>query len=80
MKTGLSGDILRSIWNLSCFDKSANGLSKLEFFLALKYIALAQASEFGNPNGSEAYQQLKKFHLLLALPVIQSINSNNSNV
>jgi hypothetical protein len=56
MRTGLSSEILRSIWNLSCFDKTANGLSKLEFFLALKYVALAQAGEFGNPNGSEAYQ------------------------
>lgn len=55
MKTGLSSEILKSIWNLSCFDKSANGLSKLEFFLALKYVALAQSGEFGNSNGSEAY-------------------------
>lgn len=70
--SGLPTEVLRQIWNLSSVYKQPF-LSKLEFYLGLKYVSLAQAGQFGNPSGADAYGNLRQMHSLLGLPRFQGV-------
>ena len=59
--------ILREIWNLSSVYKQTY-LIKLEFFLYLKYVALAQKGYFDPKGGLNCYQMLRQYNQVLDLP------------
>ena len=72
--SGLPTEILRQTWNLSSVYKQPF-LSKLEFYLSLKYVALAQAGQFGDASGRDAYKNLRQVHQLLGLPRFQGVTA-----